>query len=262
MSGNPIKDRIDAQFQVAREKFPQLHEVQSDSKTYDYRIVFPDSPKFQYLIQFPLTYPNAPPILSENNVKFKLPMTSNWMNVFQFLHVVQQIRLRNQNMPSTRIIPNEESIRNSISSFKNKIEDEDQRRQLIQTIPQVKEANDQMEKEINKSKAKSDEAASIFGQSLDSAEKVRQLKEESIRISHEINAAQSSGPDKLYEAKKIKASEYRKKAFDKDPEIEALKKRVQEGQDNRKQYVEELKKLYQEKIYYNTLADSIEKSTF
>lgn len=251
---DPIQTRINGQFDVAKKKFPQL--MKQD--VFNLSITFPDFPNVQYNIHLPPNYPESPPILSESGRQFYVPLTNNWMPVFQLVHVIQQLYVRTKNLPGPPIRINENEIRQAISSFGNDIQDDNKRSDLIRNMKVVSDAQKRLDKISEKSKKQKIEATRLFEKSVDNAEKLRQLNEERISVVSKVNFAESSGPQKMIEARKVKASQLRQEALSKDAQIEELKQRVSNKELEVKRFYKELRSIIEQKYYLNSLAEAIE----
>lgn len=253
-SNDPTQARINGQFEVAQKKFPQL----TKQDVFNLSITFPEYPNVQYKIHLPPNYPESPPVLSEGGRQFYVPLTNNWMPVFQIVNVIQQLYVRTKNLPNPPIKINENEIRQAIISFGNSIQDDKKRSSLIQSMKIVSDAQKRLDTISEKSKNQKAEATKLFEQSVDNAEKLRQLNEERIVVVSKVNFAESSGPQKMIEARKVKASQLRQEALSKDAQIEDLKQRVSRKELGVKRFYKELRSIMEQKFYLNSLAEAIE----
>ncbi|KAK8898687.1 hypothetical protein M9Y10_000979 [Tritrichomonas musculus] len=252
--GDLIQTRIRLQTEAAKKKFPQL----IDQDPFTLSIIFPEFPQVQYIIHLPPNYPDAPPILSQSGRQFTVPLTNNWMSVFQIVNVVQQLYVRTKNLPGPPIDINENQIRQQIISFGGQIQDDNQRSKLIRSMKVVSDAQTRLDAISDKSKKQKNETTKLFDQSVENAEKLNQLNQERIQVESKVKCAESSGPQKMIEARKAKAAQLRQEALSKDSQIEELKQRVADKSLEVKRYYKELRSIMEQKCYLNLLAEAIE----
>ncbi|OHT04062.1 hypothetical protein TRFO_28500 [Tritrichomonas foetus] len=246
--------RITMQFNFAQSKYPTLRQVNAN----DFSITFPESQQLVYNISLPPNYPDFPPTISANGVPITTAITSNWIPVFQLFHVVQQLHVRTKNLPSKNIVFDANTVRQQIASYGDKILKDDERSNIINNLQIVSDAKKRLAKTDKKAKTVQADSDTKLTSTVEGADKLRKLDEQRKTVEAKLAAAKSSGPQKMVEARKVKASKLRQEAISIDGEVEKLKQRLASKEINAKQFVKELTSLKEKQRFSRLLAESLD----
>ena len=252
---NSVVQRINGQFSVAKEKFPELKQLSQ----YEFEIKFADFPNSKYRITLPPNYPESAPTIKENKEVISTELTTNWLYPIQLYHVIQQLQVRTKYFPGPAKKISEKDIKSTLSESKKKLTDDEERQSIINRLPQVVEANEKLKRMQKKVQDSQEEADKMLTTMVEAAERIRHLNEERKIVTSKILAAKASGPEKLIEAKKIKIGLLNQNAIDINAEIEQLKQKLAKNEINIKEFLKQVECLKEKQLFDKFLAEELEK---